>query len=130
MPCIPPPSPSHCTLIPGVILYLFNVNFGGKLNLSGQRRARLSQKTNGEVGMGSVQEATDSEQQSILQLGRRAPYNYKSTLLVPSSDFHIRNRYLSRMGAKVHKIWLICTEIASKYLHLCASHHYVICVHI
>ena len=68
--------------------------------MSGQRRARLYEI--GEAGTGSVQEATDSEQQSLLQLGRRAPYSYKSSLLVPSSDFHIRNRYLSRsLGAKV-----------------------------
>ena len=67
--------------------------------MSGQRRARLH--TNREAGRDSVQDVTDSEQQHVLQLGRRAPYDYKTSLLLPSSDFHIRNRYLSRMGAKV-----------------------------
>ena len=49
---------------------------------------------------GSSIQATNSEQQSALQLGRRAPYNYSSPV-VPSSDFQIRNRLLSKMGAKV-----------------------------
>ena len=66
--------------------------------MSGKRRARLIQ--NDEVGVGSNQEATDSEQQfdSVVRLGRRAPY---SSPLVPSSDFRIRNRLLSRMGTRV-----------------------------
>ena len=83
--------------IPGIILYLYDVNSGGKLNMSGQRRATLYKI--GEGGNGSV--ARDLEQQGVLQLGRRAPYNYENSPLVASSNFHIRNRLLSRMGTKV-----------------------------
>ena len=42
----------------------------------------------------------DREEQSELQLGSRAPNNSTNTS-VPSSDIHIRNRLLSKMGTKV-----------------------------
>ena len=56
--------------IPGVLLYLYDLHFGGKckLNMSGERRARLNKNDED-----SNQEATGSEQQfdSVVQLGRR-----------------------------------------------------------
>ena len=50
----------------------------------------------------------DSEEQSELQLGRRAPKDSANTL-VPSSDIHIRNRLLSKVGAKVITKLQFCT---------------------
>ena len=91
------------SIIAGTILLVFDLSFGGTLNKSGRSRARLHKVSEDVDGIDSVPEASDlsSGQQSVLQLGRRAPYIYRKSLLVRRSDFHIRNRYLSKVGAKV-----------------------------
>ena len=94
----------HTHFIPGVGLYLYDLHLNGTLNASGPRRTTLH-KVSGDIDVNSIQGT--SEEQSELQLGRRAP-NDNAKMLIPSSDIHIRNRFISKVGVKVTRV-IICT---------------------
>ena len=79
----------------GILLYVLDSTSGGNLNLSAWTRAKI-EKAKKEEEEAKKQEAAKSK--DILNSGTRAPYVSNIT---PSSAFHIRNRYLSKMGAKV-----------------------------
>ena len=88
-----PPSPSHTHT--GILLYVLDSTSGGNLNLSAWTRAKIEAAKEKEEEA-KKQEAAKAK--DILNSGTRAPYVSNIT---PPSAFHIRNRYLSRMGAKV-----------------------------
>ena len=90
---LPLPSLLHT----GILLYILDSTSGGNLNLSAWTRAKIEKaKEKEEEEEKKRQEAAKAK--DILNSGTRAPY---VSNISPPSAFHIRNRYLSRMGAKV-----------------------------
>ena len=80
----------------GTLLYVLDSTSGGNLNLSAWTRAKIEKAKKEEEEEAKKQEAAKAK--DILNSGTRAPYVSNIT---PPSAFHIRNRYLSKMGAKV-----------------------------
>ena len=88
---------SQCT---GILVYVLDSASGGNLNLAAWTRAKIEKEKEREEEEKKQKEAAAKEK-DLLESGTRAPYVSSVT---PRSAFHIRNRYLSRMGAKVRHV--------------------------
>ena len=71
---------------------------GGNLNLSAWTRAKIEKAKEREKEEEEAKKQEAAKTKDILNSGTRAPYESN---ISPPSAFHIRNRFLSRMGAKV-----------------------------
>ncbi|XP_015925025.1 lysosomal dipeptide transporter MFSD1 [Parasteatoda tepidariorum] len=79
------------SIVATVVLYVLNANRGGRLNLSIKERIAKEDE---------LRQAELLESQRLLASGSMADVT-PHDLLQPKSDFYIRNRFLSRIGAKL-----------------------------
>lgn len=106
-------------LIAGILLYILDSGSGGRLNMTAWTRAKLEKEKEQNTSPSSpinVTPAKDSAVSSgIFDSGIRENYN---SPVVPSTAFHIRNRMLSKMGAKMPDHLVTYTPLSSNQAHL------------
>ncbi|XP_072033850.1 lysosomal dipeptide transporter MFSD1-like [Amphiura filiformis] len=89
-------------LICGVLLYLVDASRGGFLNLSTSQREKL--KKEGEIQV-----------QKPLSTPVKGGAGPSGAYIRPQSPFHLRNRYLSRLGAKLPDTYNVNTKALARH---------------
>ena len=77
-------------LLAGILLYILDSAAGGKLNKPAWVRRREERE-----------EAEEEEARKAAELKKMKPDDSYTSSITPNTAFQIRNRLLSRMGAKV-----------------------------
>jgi MFS family permease len=100
-----------CALILGIFLYLVDsTRSNGVLNMSSWARNKLAQEEEDRDKMGSTEIPRTSDGAIQVPL----PHNP----LRPASAFHVRNRFLSRMGAQIPEHMRVVNPLTTSMAHL------------